>query len=92
MQIDTVVQLVSDLGALGFVLWLAHRLTAKTIPDLTERYTSAADKQRADFRQMLEQQRVDFSDLHKRDHDVHEARMATMVDAIRTLTNEQREH
>lgn len=57
MQPDSLIGLVGNLGAVGFVIWLAHRLTAKTIPEMTRTFTSATERQRDDFRATLKDQR-----------------------------------
>ena len=80
MQPDAIVSLVGNLSAVGFVVWLAHRLTTKTIPDMSERFAEAAKQQRDDFRAALDQQRRDFADFHQREHQTHEARLRSVMD------------
>lgn len=80
MEPQILVGLVSDLGALGFILWLAHRLTAKTIPDMTEAFVAANEKQREDFKETLEKQRADFQAFHQHEHESHEARLQKVMD------------
>lgn len=92
MDPSTLIGHASDFTALGFVVWLAHRLTTKTIPELTREFTRAAEKQRQDFREMLEKQRTDYHDWHKETHAVHEDRMDALVDAVRAVARQERGH
>lgn len=80
MDPKLVLALVGDLGAIGFVLWLAHRLTAVTIPAMTEAFAAAAERQRSDFRETLEKQRSDFTAFHKQEHEAHEVRLQRVMD------------
>ena len=92
MDVSTLIGHAGDLSALGFVVYLAYRLTTKTIPELTREYVGAANKQREDFREILEKQRDDFRAWNRQSHDVHEARMDALVDAVRTVAREGRGH
>lgn len=92
MEPESLVNVASDLGAVVFVFWLAHRMTTKTIPDLTEKYIAATERQRQDFRDVLEKQRSDFAEWHQQDHAVHESRMDTIVETVRSMARESREH
>ena len=69
MQPDAIISLAGNLSAIGFVIWLAHRLTTKTIPDMTDAFTRATERQRDDFRTTLTQQR-----------DAHEAMLRSVMD------------
>lgn len=57
MPADTIISLAGNLSAIGFVIWLAHRLTTKVIPDMTTTFTQATERQREDFRCTLSEQR-----------------------------------
>lgn len=80
MQPDSLIGLVGNLGAVGFVIWLAHRLTTRTIPDMTETFTAATERQRDDFRAALDAQRKDFTDFTARQSSAHEARLQAVMD------------
>lgn len=80
MEPQILVSLISDLGALGFILWLAHRLTAKTIPDMTNAFIASNEKQREDFKETLEKQRADFRAFHEQEHQSHESRLQKVMD------------
>lgn len=54
------VELIGNLGAMGFIFWLVHRTTTHTIPRLAENFEQASKEQREDFRKILESQREDF--------------------------------
>lgn len=69
-----------NLTAVGFVIWLTHRLTTRTIPDMTDAYLRASEKQRDDFRESLKAQRDDFADFHNREHQTHESRLQSVMD------------
>ena len=88
MQPDALINLAGNLSAVGFIIWLAHRLTTKTIPEMTERFQKATESQREDFRQTLEKQRADFADFHKREHDAHESRLQAVMDRCLARTGE----
>ena len=87
---QTIVQLIGDLGAIGFVLFLTHRLTTKTIPDLSKEFQDSAAKQRAEFSATLNRQREDFVKWHEREIDTHEKHVSSIVDALKELTKEVR--
>jgi hypothetical protein len=80
METGALINLAGNLSAVGFVCWLAHRLTTQTIPDMAARFTDASDKQRADFRETLEKQRADFHAFHQQEHESHEARLQKVMD------------
>ncbi len=57
------VDLVGNIGALGFIFWLVWRTTNHTIPRLAQSFEESVDKSRADFREELKEQRVDFRNM-----------------------------
>ena len=65
MQPESIINLAGNLSAIGFVIWLAHRLTTKTIPDMTDAFTQATERQRSDFRETLQQQRKAHEEMLK---------------------------
>ena len=69
MQPDAVINLVGNVGAIGFVVWLGHRLTTRTIPDMTQQFIEATQSQRSDFQESLREQRK-----------AHEASMRSVMD------------
>lgn len=70
MENQFFVSVVSDLGALGFILWMTHRLTTQTIPRLAGQFEIASEKQRQDFRAMLKEQRDMFEARARREEDL----------------------
>lgn len=57
------ISLLSDLGAMAFVLWLVWRTTNHTIPRLAEKFEEGIEKQRQDFKAQSEKERSDFAAL-----------------------------
>lgn len=84
------VSLLGDLGAMGFILYLTHRLTTHTIPRLAEQFETATEKQRQDFKEMLAEQRQDFAAWHQRENAFHEAQTSSLVEAVKDLASEIR--
>lgn len=80
MQPDAVISLVGNLSAVGFVVWLAHRLMTRTIPEMAEQFSNSSAQQRDDFRDALDRQRRDFTDFHRREHEAHETRLQSVMD------------
>lgn len=56
--IDTVGGLVSSLGVVGTLVWYLYHNTTKTIPEITDRYTTTIEKITDKFSATLEQERV----------------------------------
>jgi hypothetical protein len=65
-----VIQLIGDLGSLGFILYLVHRTTTHTIPRLADAYIAAEDRLRQDFKEMLRIQRADFTEALERERQI----------------------
>lgn len=80
MEPGTILNLAGNLSAVGFVIWLAHRLTTKTIPDLSTSFVQASERQRKAFTETLQAQRQDFASFHDREHTAHEARLQAVMD------------
>jgi hypothetical protein len=85
MDAQILISLVGDLGALGFVFWMAWRLTNHTIPRLAAQFEAATDRQRADFKEMLSTQRDAFSNMMERERQVHGEHIARVIEAIKDL-------
>lgn len=83
MDPNVIVQLVSDLGSLGFILYLVHRTTTHTIPRLAQEYLQAEIRLREDFRAMLQQQRDDFRRELEREREIHGVNVSRLIDEIR---------
>lgn len=66
---NVMLQLVSNLGAIGFIFWLVHRTTTHTIPRLAKGFEDATAEQRKDFKEMLENQRQDFKEQSDKQRD-----------------------
>jgi len=80
MEPEILANLAGNLGAVGFVSWLAHRLTTRTIPDMAKSFGDAYVCQRKDFRDALDQQRNDFQEFHKRELEAHVTRLQAVMD------------
>lgn len=85
MEQTLLVSLLSDLGSMGFILWLTHRLTTETIPRLARQFEVATEKQRMDFKDILAQQRADHLVALERTDRLHEAHVTRIVDAVDRL-------
>ncbi len=68
------IALVSDLGSLGFILWMTHRLTTNTIPRLAGQFEVATKEQRKDFKEMLKDQADAHQALLKEQREMFEER------------------
>ena len=62
MNPELLASLVADIGSVGFIVWIAHRLTTHTVPTLARENREALERQRADFRAALADQRRDLLD------------------------------
>jgi len=89
MEPEMLFDFVGDLGALGFVLWLARHLTTRTIPALTSSFATALDDQRNDFGATLDKQRADFAALHNRECTAHDERLQAVIDKCVHSTGRQ---
>jgi len=81
-NLDGWIGLFSNVPALGFVLWLSHRMTTHTIPRLAGDFREAVKLQRDDFREAMDLQRADFFALLEREREVHQAQIDRLVSAI----------
>lgn len=75
------VSVFANIPALGFVIWLAHRMTTTTIPRLVEDFKTELKDIRADFRDVLETQRADFSEMVKSQQQGFESMLVKQADA-----------
>lgn len=64
MSTDILMELITALGPMGFVMWLVHRTTTHTIPRLAKSFEDNIRNQRDDFKEMMTQQRSDYERLH----------------------------
>lgn len=76
------INLLSNVPALGFVLWLSHRMTTHTIPRLANEFQAGIKQQREDFREAIKMQRDDFFCLLQRERDAHKEQIDRLIDAI----------
>lgn len=90
MEPNVLISLIGDLGAMGFILYLANRLTTHTIPRLANEFEQATDKQRQDFKEALSQQRTDFITMVNREQDYRERDIQKLYEAMKELTVEIR--
>lgn len=88
------IELVSNLGTFGFVLWLVHRTTTHTIPRLAAENAARQEVQRADFiaaqaqtrddfREALSEQREAFQREMEREREVHGKHIDQVIATIR---------
>lgn len=72
-ELNTLLGVGSNLGALGFIYWLVWRTTNFTLPNMAKTfeetlektqnaYDAAIDRHRVDFREVLTEQREFFSE------------------------------
>lgn len=85
MDSQMLISLVGDLGALGFVFWMAWRLANNTIPRLAKQFEEASDRQRSDFKELLQEQRDAFSAMMEREREVHGQHVTSIVESIKEL-------
>jgi len=78
-------QLVGDLGSLGFILWLVHRTTTHTIPRLAKEYMTGEERLREDFKSILNQQREDFMKALERERQILTDQTERIIQAIRDI-------
>lgn len=103
MNSDTslMVNLVGNLGALGFIFWLVWRTFNHTIPRLAESFEKGISEQRQDHRaeldraraeylQALATQRKEFTDQLERERAFHSEHGAALSAAIKELALELR--
>jgi len=83
---NMLVQLMGDLGSLGFILYLVHRTTTHTIPRLADAYIVAEERLRQDFKEMLQIQRHDFTDALERERQILTDQTERICIAIRDLS------
>lgn len=57
---QVMMNLVGNLGALGFIFWLVWRTTNHTIPRLAESFEKAISEQRLDHKEELDRARADY--------------------------------
>lgn len=75
-----VVDIVSNLGAVGFILWLVWRTTNHTIPRLAKNFEDNIKDARTDFRETLNQQRIDFRESLRDQRESHESRIDSIIE------------
>lgn len=87
MSVDTgiIMQLVGDLGSLGFILYLVHRTTTHTIPRLAAEYMASEQRQREDFKLILSEQRGDFLGALDRERQIQTGQTDRIIQAIRDM-------
>ena len=98
MNVDggMLVELISNLGTFGFVLWLVHRTTTHTIPRLAAENAARQEVQRTDFiaaqvqtrddfKGALTDQREAFQREMEREREVHGKHIDQVITAIREV-------
>jgi len=75
MDINNLIPAFSQIPALGFILWLSHRLTTQTIPRIANEFREDLSKQRDDFKDALKQQREDFAEQLEREREFHQTQL-----------------
>jgi hypothetical protein len=64
-EMSFVVELVSQLGSMGFILWLVWRTTNHTIPRLAKSFEDSTKEARNDFKEILALERGAFLEALK---------------------------
>lgn len=96
-----IIDLVGNLGALGFIFWLVWRTTNHTIPRLASSFEDALKLQREDFKVVTAQERQDFHNhvvSHRdffaaqmeRERQVNSQQIDKLVEALKDLKFEVR--
>lgn len=98
MKYDFAVDLITNLGSFGFILWLVHRTFSVIIPRLVkgfedsikamqESFNEQSDKQRQDFKEIVGLQRLDFERVLKREQEIHEAQTSRIIKALEDFSD-----
>ena len=88
---DTLLNLISDLGALGFILWLVHRTTTHTVPRLARSFEDAVERQRQTFIEELRIVRGEFKDEIKTEREFFGSQIERLTGAVESLEETVRE-
>ena len=57
IQSGIMVELISALGPMGFVMWMVYRMTNTTIPRLAQDFKEAVDSHREDYKRIHDNDR-----------------------------------
>lgn len=90
------VDLISNLGSLGFVFWLVLRTTNHTIPRLARSFEESLKQSREDFRdlqirtrddfrEILEETRSFFAAQIERERQFNEVQVSKLIEALKEL-------
>ena len=79
---EILVDVVSNLGALGIVLWLIVRFSNHTIPRLAKKFEEALSEARTDFKEALANQRADFFKFAEEQRDFFDTRIEAEHDKM----------
>jgi hypothetical protein len=88
LSYDLMVQLVSALGPMGFVMWLVWRTTNHTIPRLAKNFEEALDRERADFKSIITDQREDFRRELDREREIYFRQIGMLEKAVERFSRE----
>lgn len=80
---DVMFNLVSNLGALGFIFWLVWRTTNHTIPRLAEDFKNGLKEARDDYRATAKQQRDDLCKFFAEQLASERSKIDRLVDSMR---------
>lgn len=84
--------IAGNLGAVAFVLWLAHHLTTSALPKMAGEFRDALERQRTDFRASLAEQRKDFLGALDKERGVHREVLNRQTTAINRVHDAIRDH
>ena len=87
MPTDMALQFVQLFGPFGFIMYIVWRFQNHTIPRLAEDNRLAQAQQRADFKELLKEQRDFFRENLKREQEIHSRQIQEMVGAIKELAS-----
>jgi hypothetical protein len=82
-EFDPMFNLVSNLGALGFIFWLVWRTTNHTIPRLAEDFQKGLKEARDDYRMSSKQQRDDLCKFFAEQLASERSKIDRLVDSMR---------
>lgn len=93
--------LLSDLGSMGFIVWLFYRMNTKTVPEMANKFDASVKEQRAEFAvslkdleekhaEELDRQREDFRIEVERERENCTKQIDRLDQSLKDLYNQDR--
>jgi hypothetical protein len=89
-EINFIFELVTNLGAIGFIFWMAWRTNNVTIPRIVKNSEDAIKLQRDDFLSATKEQREFFKIQVEREREISQMQSTKIVETITDLKEEIR--